>query len=86
MSHDLEKFKLLLEETYQWPDYYMFKFIVKVEHKDQVLTLLEGHEIEFKHSEKGNYISVTSRVIINHTDEVIEIYHRLKMVPGILSL
>lgn len=81
-----EKFRDLLEQNYQWPDYYTFKFIVKAEDQEQVLKLLDGHEVQFKVSEKGNYISITSRLLVNSTDDVIAVYEAVATIPGVMSL
>ena len=87
MSDDKsEKFRELLDQTYQWPDFYTFKFIVKVENRDQVVALLGGHEVQFKVSEKGNYVSITSRLLVNTTEEVLKVYEAVALVPGVMSL
>lgn len=87
MSSDKsEKFRELLDQSYQWPDFYTFKFIVKVENRDQVVALLAGHEVHFKASEKGNYISITSRLFVKSTDEVLKVYETISQVPGVMSL
>lgn len=87
MSSDKsEKFRELLDQSYQWPDFYSFKFIVKVENRDQVVALLDGHEVQFKLSEKGNYVSITSRLYVKTTDEVIEVYEAISRIPGVMSL
>lgn len=81
-----EKFRDLLEQNYQWPDYYTFKFIVKAEDQDRVIQLLEGHEVQLKVSEKGNYISITSRLYVSTTDDVIAVYEAVALIPGVMSL
>lgn len=87
MSDDKsEKFRELLDQSYQWPDFYTFKFIVKTENRDQVVALLDGHEVQFKVSEKGNYISITSRLYVKSTDEVLKVYEAMSLVPGVMSL
>ncbi len=80
------KFRELLDQNYQWPDYYTWKFIVKVDSHHQVVALLEGHEISIKTSEKGNYISITSRKFVLSTDEVLEVYKLIAAIPGVMSL
>jgi hypothetical protein len=34
---DMTKFKTLLDDQMNWPEYYTFKFVVKAEHKDHAL-------------------------------------------------
>lgn len=81
-----ENFRELLDQNYQWPDFYTWKFIVKVEIQNHVLALLDGHEISVKISEKGNYVSITSRKFVKATDEVLEIYSLISKIPGVMSL
>ena len=81
-----EKFRELLDQNYQWPDFYTWKFIVKVETQNHVLALLGDHEISVKTSEKGNYISITSRKLVKTTDEVLEVYSLISKIPGVMSL
>jgi uncharacterized protein len=81
-----EKFRELLDQNYEWPDYYIFKFIVPVTCKDKVMELLKDHEVETKESKKGNYISITSRRLIHHTDEVILLYEKVSLIKGVMSL
>jgi len=82
----LEKFRDLLEQNHQWPDFYTFKFIVKAENQDQLIALLEGHDIQVRASDKGNWVSITTRLFVAHTDQVIEVYRVVAVVPGLMSL
>lgn len=81
-----EKFRSLLDESYQWPDYYEFKFIVKLEDKDKILAHLSECQISEKHSGKGNYISISARKLIKSTDEIVEIYKLMSGIKGVISL
>ena len=87
MSDDkIAKFRDLLDQQHQWPDFYTFKFIVKAEDQDKVLAFLEGHEIHLRPSEKGNYVSITSRLYVSSTDEVLLVYQLVSGVPGVMSM
>lgn len=83
---DFEKFKSLLDEQMNWPDYYSFKFVVKLEHRDNLLELLQEHTISEKSSKQGNYISITSRKLVHSSDDVVEVYQKVSTIEGILSL
>ncbi len=83
---DIAKFKSLLDEQITWPDYYTFKFVVKTEQETQVLALLDGHKIESKASSKGTYISISSRKLMQSSEEVVAVYNLLSQVEGIMSL
>lgn len=83
---DHEKFRELLDQSYQWPDYYDFKFIIKTEEKQNLLDKLVGFSISENPSKNGNYVAVTARKLINSTQEVIEVYEGVSTVHGIMSL
>lgn len=83
---DVAKFKELLDSTYQWPDYYDFKFIVKADQKELLEGMLEGYTITENPSKQGNYVSVTARKLIKETQEVIDTYERVGAIKGIMSL
>lgn len=81
-----EKFRSLLDESYNWPDYYEFKFIIRTEHKDEILEKLEGYLITETPSKKGNYIAISARKLMKSTDEVIDMYKLMSTVKGVISL
>ncbi len=83
---DINKFKSLLDEQMTWPDYYQFKFIAKTDNKHQVIELLEDHKVVEKLSKNGKYTSISSRKILNSSDEVIEVYQRISKVEGVITL
>jgi putative lipoic acid-binding regulatory protein len=83
---DNQKFRALLDESYQWPDYYEFKFIIKTDDKQLILEKLIGFTINETPSKKGNYISISARKLIKSTQEVLEVYESLSTVKGIISL
>ncbi len=81
-----QKFKALLEESYQWPDYYEFKFIIKTDDKHLIIVRLVGFTINETPSKKGNYTSVSARKLMKSTEEVLEIYELMSTIKGIISL
>ncbi len=85
-TNDFEKFLELLDQTHTWPDYYDFKFIVKHEEKDTLLGHLHGMQIEEKLSGKGTYISITARILVNDSNQVVEVYKKVQVVKSIICL
>ncbi|MCM2351802.1 MAG: DUF493 family protein [Bacteriovoracaceae bacterium] len=83
---DNEKFKALLEESYQWPDYYEFKFIIKTDDKSLIIAKLQGFTVHETPSKKGNYTSVSARKLMKSTKEVLEVYELMSTIKGIISL
>ena len=81
-----EKFKGLLDESIQWPDYYEFKFIIKADDKHLILVHLGGFQVTEKPSGKGNYISISARKLMKSADEIIEVYKVMSGIKGVISL
>jgi putative lipoic acid-binding regulatory protein len=85
-SMDIQKFRELLDESYQWPDYYEFKFIIRTDDKLLIIDKLAGFTIHETPSKKGNYTSVSARKLMSSTDEVLKIYELMSTVKGVISL
>jgi len=83
---DNQKFRELLDESYQWPDYYEFKFIVKTDDKHLILDKLTGFTLSETPSKKGKYISVSARKLMKSTQEVLDVYEAVSTIKGIISL
>ncbi|MFL5785641.1 MAG: DUF493 domain-containing protein [Bacteriovoracaceae bacterium] len=81
-----EKFRSLLDESHQWPEFYEFKFIIKTDDKDLILVHLNGFQISEKPSGKGNYISISARKLMNSPDEIIAVYKLMSGIKGLISL
>lgn len=83
---DFQKLIELLDSQYIWPDHYMFKFISKAEHREQLIFLVGNIPSEERPSSNGKYTSYTFHVLITKTSEVIEIYEKVSTISGIISL
>lgn len=79
-------FKDRLEKTYVWPTLYVFKFIVPQDKADQVKDLFPMHQSDEKASNKGNYTSLTYRMMMPGSDAIIEVYQRVKHIEGLIAL
>lgn len=82
----VEKFRDLLDQSYQWPDYYEFKFIIKVQDKDLIMVHLAEYHVVETASAKGNYISISARKLMKSTQEVIDVYEVMSKIKGVISL
>lgn len=80
------KLKLLLDESYEWPTEYLFKFIVPMDQLPRIIVILNGFNIEEKPSTGGKYISVSAKKVLNSSEEVLKIYESVKVIKGIISL
>jgi hypothetical protein len=81
-----EKFRSLLDESHQWPEFYEFKFIIKTDDKDLILVHLDGFQISEKPSGMGNYLSISARKLFKSPDEIIAVYKLMSGIKGLISL
>lgn len=87
MSWDVESFREKVENEHTFPGYYIFKFIVPAEKKDEILDLLPpGDNVKFKESSNKKYISVTSRVKLQTSQGVLDVYFAANKVEGCIAL
>ena len=82
----LSQLKLVLDETVKFPSEYLFKFIVPLEEIHQILFIMQGMEIEQKASSSGKYISVSGKMVMNTSEEIILVYKRASVRKGLISL
>lgn len=81
-----DNFKNLLDEQNEWPAHYLFKFIVPKAGIGELERIFERQEIDIKASSKGNYLSLTTRIHVQGSDEVVEIYRSVGQVEGVIAL
>ncbi|NCN41002.1 DUF493 domain-containing protein [bacterium] len=79
-------FKKLLEEEHEWPGPYDFKFIVPSEQIDMISNLLPNVELTTRFSGKGKFTSVSFQIQCESPNDVVDIYIRVKNVPGLMAL
>lgn len=84
------KLKSQLEDTTTFPAKYLYKFIVPTDGNQvqEVQDLFDkgGAVIDTKKSKTGKYVSVSIRLTVKSSDEVIEYYQRAESIKGIISL
>ncbi len=83
---NLENFKEKLDSQHVWPSLYMFKFIVPKGTEHEIISLFPRNELTSKSSKEGNYTSLTAKVMIGSSDEVIRIYQEANKIEGIIAL
>ena len=89
LDDKLGKLKLVLDETMAFPSDYVFKFIVpttEVHHLLAIVEVIEGVQVERRPSQNGNYISVTIKIIVQESEEIVTVYRQVSRVRGIISL
>jgi hypothetical protein len=83
-----ESLRAQLEEQ-EWPNVYLFKFIVPNDnqHLAQVTALFDTNsEISYHHSGTGKYVSVSAKEVMLSAADIIAVYERASLIPGIISL
>lgn len=82
----LSQLKLVLDETVKFPSEYLFKFIVPADQLQEILQIMKGMEIEQKASSNGKYVSVSGKMIMSKSEDIIGMYQRASVIKGIISL
>lgn len=86
MDDQNQDFKDQLDQEHEWPDLYMFKFIVPSDRQSQIEALFEPEQITSKASKRGNYVSVTAKVTMRSSDDVIAVYEAAYRIEGVIAL
>ncbi len=81
-----ERFQNLLDEQTDWPAEYLFKFIAPQSELAELKAIFGRYPVAVRASRKGNYVSVTARMEIHSSDEVIAVYKAAAGVEGVISL
>lgn len=84
------KLKSQLDDTTKFPADYLYKFIVPTDanQEQEVKDLFNkgGAVIDTKKSKTGKYVSVSIRLQLASSKEVIEYYKKAEKIKGIISL
>ncbi len=73
----------------QWPQNYMFKFIVPtdIDKIARVEALFDESAVIYrKESQKGNFISITAKQNMDNAEQIINIYKQATKIENIVSL
>ena len=85
-SYSVENFKSSLDAYYNWPASFPFKFIVPTEQSNQVIELLDDPNLTFRPSSNGRYKAFSLEKTMGSSEEIISIYEKMKLIPGIISI
>lgn len=83
---NLDKLESLLDDQYDWPSVYKFKFVGNDDHRQDLTDIVGQKPCKENASRNGKYISFTFNVKITETTEVISIYKKVSKLSGIMSL
>lgn len=76
-------------ELQEWPNLYLFKFIVpNTTHAVAQVTGLfsDVAELYFNESKTGKFVSVSAKEVMISVDAIIEVYEKAGKIEGIVSL
>lgn len=80
-------FKNLLDQHYQFPCCYTFKFVVAADKRGDVVGRLgKGIMVRERPSRTGKYVGLTFSRMVQSSDEVIATYCGLSDIEGVISL
>jgi putative lipoic acid-binding regulatory protein len=81
-----ESLREKLDQYYTWPSLYTFKFIVPKGKESEVKKLFPDQETSERQSKNGNYTSITLNLMMDSSDQVVEIYQKVSAIEGIIAL
>lgn len=85
-----ERLKSQLKEDTEWPSIYLFKFIfpATLENMAEIQSIFDGTdaEINTRDSKKGNFSSISIKVMMDSPEKVVEKYLEVSKIEGLISL
>jgi len=76
-------------ELLEWPNVYLFKFIIPNEPEAIAKTSSlfgEAADLTMHPSRNGKYVSISVKEMMLNVDSIIEIYHRAIKIKGLMAL
>lgn len=84
-----QNLKNKLEEQFDWPQPYLFKFIIPSDNKKLALAqalFKEDAQVTTRQSKNNKFTSLSAKVLMISPDEVIAVYKKAENIEGIISL
>ena len=86
MDEENKKFKQLLDDYYEWPTPYLYKFVLPRNKLTELELIFPFEELKVRPSSKGHYVSVSLIRLTKSSEEIIEIYRKVSQIEGTLIL
>lgn len=90
MNNDLfNNLRDKLSKENNWPQVYMFKFIIPADNKKMALVeskFSDEANISQKESSNGKYMSITVKEVMLNADAVIQKYKDVSEIEGVMAL
>ncbi|MCY4645242.1 MAG: DUF493 domain-containing protein [Bacteriovoracales bacterium] len=85
-SDDLN-FKALLEKNYHFPCHYLFKFVLPMGKRGELMAILgQGEVVKERPSRTGRYIGLTFSRMFQSSDEILSVYRAAGRLKGVMAL
>ena len=81
-----ERFQHLLDDQMDWPSEFVFKFIAPQAGLNELKAVFGLHPVRVRSSRAGNYVSVTARMQMHSSYEIIAVYKAAATVEGVILL
>ena len=81
-----ENLKNTLDAQKALPGIYLFKFIAPEDKHAEVASLFNQGEVISRTSKTGKYVSLTAKVFMVSSQDVINILSTAATIPGVISL
>ena len=79
-------FQELLDDQIDFPDEYLFKFIVPARSLNALKNIFGRHPITVRASSKGRYLSLTVKMEMHSSDEIVAVYQAAAKVEQVMML
>ena len=88
MKHkeEIEQFKRQLDGHYSFPAEYPFKFIVPSSSVEELKSILPDTDLTENPSRSGKYTSISFKMKMTSSDEIIHVYLSVNKIKDIISL
>ncbi len=84
-----ESFRKALTEGLEWPNEYMFKFVVPADPRKEgkIIELFpDDADVSFRSSRTGKYTGITIKSWMQSPEDVIRLYEQVRKLGGVMAL
>lgn len=85
-NRNIQNFKNQLDNHYDFPAEYLFKFIVPSGQVDKLKSLFPPGKVSIKKSKTGKYVGISCKMNMQTSGQIIDIYKEAYRIKGIISL
>ena len=81
-----DNLKNTLDAQKTLPGIYLFKFIAPEDRHEEVASLFDEADVVRRASKTGKYVSLTAKVFMESSQDVVNILAAAATIPGVISL